>query len=210
VTLVDALEEERLVLADLLEGLTPEQWRAQTLCAAWDVHQMAAHLVAPVDGSTGLLLRLTVRSRFSPDRLGLLVTDHFAGLGDAELVARLRAHARTDFAPPLVGLLGPYTDALVHGEDIRVPLGIGDDRPPQRWAPSLDFLLSRRARLGFRPAAAPRLTYAATDLAWSHGSGPRVEGPAAALALALTCRTARLDELAGPGARILDAWARSA
>ncbi len=209
-SLVDDLADERLALADLLEGLTPEQWHVQTLCPAWDVHQMAAHLVAPVEGSTGLLLRLMVRSRLSPDRLGLLVTEHFADLPADELVTRLRAHARTELAPPFVGLLGPYTDALVHGEDIRVPLGIRDDRPPQRWAPTLDFLLSRRARLGFLPAAAPRLTYAATDVAWAHGAGPRVEGPAAALALALTRRTPRLDELAGPGVDTLVGWARSA
>ncbi|MDO9457758.1 maleylpyruvate isomerase family mycothiol-dependent enzyme [Nocardioides sp.] len=201
------LADERRALADLLESLTPEQWQTQTLCAAWDVHQMAAHLLAPTEGSTGLLLRLMVRSRGNVDRLGLLVTEHFADLPPEELVARIRANAEVDTAPPFVGMLGPYTDALVHGEDIRIPLGIVDDRPPTRWEPSLDFLLSRRARFGFLPSAAPALTYAATDLTWTRGAGPRVEAPAAALALALTGRAPRLDELVGPGARLLRAFA---
>jgi len=39
------------------------------------------------------------------------------------------------------------------------------------------------------------------------GSGPRVEGPAEALALAITRRPVRLDELSGPGADALREWA---
>ncbi len=40
----------------------------------------------------------------------------------------------------------------------------------------------------------------ASDLDWAHGSGEEVRGPAAALALAMSGRTARLEELSGPGA----------
>lgn len=99
--------------------------------------------------------------------------------------------------------LGRYSDVLIHGEDLRVPLGITDTGAPARWIPTLDFLVSRRARRGFVPGGCPALTYAATDGAWTHGSGPRVEAPAAALALALTRRTPRLDELVGPGSQVL-------
>jgi uncharacterized protein (TIGR03083 family) len=201
------LTAERLALADLLDSLAPEQWEVQTLCPAWTVHQMAAHLVAPIEGSTGLLLRSVARARGNADRLGLLVTEAFADLPSTELVRRLRAGAGQVAAPPFVGILGPVTDALVHGEDIRIPLGLSDPGPAERWRPSLDFLLSRRARFGFLPGAAPRLTYAATDTDWTGGAGPRVEAPAGALALALLRRTPRLDELAGPGAEALRSWA---
>ena len=97
---------------------------------------------------------------------------------------------------------------LVHGEDIRVPLGLADDRPPARWEPSLDFLVGRKARLGFVPGRVPDLWYQATDVEWQHGTADVVSGPAAALALALSGRTARLDELDGPGAEELRRHAR--
>ena len=47
------------------------------------------------------------------------------------------------------------------------------------------------------------VTLQATDTDWSHGSGPVVAGPALALMLAATGRTAVLDELTGPGVAVL-------
>lgn len=205
--LIDLLAGERRALADLLESLTPEQWRARTLCPAWDVHGMAAHLVVPTEFSTREMVGGMVRARGNPDRLAVAMAARRAELSSVELVERLRAGAASTTAPPIVGLLGPYTDTLVHGEDIRVPLGIADDRSPQRWVPVLDFLMSPRARVGFLPSPRPRLTYAATDLTWTGGAGPRVEAPAAALALALMGRTPRLAELVGPGRDVLCSYA---
>jgi hypothetical protein len=43
------------------------------------------------------------------------------------------------------------------------------------------------------------LTISPIDLAWSHGSGPKVEGPGKALVLAMVGRTAALQELSGDG-----------
>jgi hypothetical protein len=39
----------------------------------------------------------------------------------------------------------------------------------------------------------------ATDIDWSYGTGSEVHGPVTALLLAVTGRTARLRDLAGPG-----------
>lgn len=39
VDLIPLAVGERRDLADYLETLTPEQWRAQSLCAEWTVHQ---------------------------------------------------------------------------------------------------------------------------------------------------------------------------
>jgi uncharacterized protein (TIGR03083 family) len=205
--LAAALAEERLAIADLFAGLTPEQWRTPTLCPAWDVHEMAAHLTVPIEFSAVELVTTMVRARGNPDRVGLLMADRRAGRTPAELIAALRAGATSRQAPPIVGLLGPYTDALVHLQDVLIPLGLTDDRPAERWRPTLDFLMSWRARIGFLAGARPALRYVATDLDWAHGEGPEVSGPGAALALALLRRTPRLDELTGPGERDLRGWA---
>ncbi|WP_341925277.1 maleylpyruvate isomerase family mycothiol-dependent enzyme [Nocardioides psychrotolerans] len=210
-----ALADERRAIADRLETLTPEQWRVQTLCPAWDVHGLVAHLVVPCDFSTVELVTTMVRARGNPDRLSVLMAARRAERSSAELVALLREKADSRLAPPIIGIVGPYTDALVHQQDILIPLGLTDERPPARWRPSLDFLVSAKARIGFLPGRIPALRYVATDLDWSHdaGSGPQardaVHAPAAALALALLRREPRLDELAGPGAETLREWARA-
>ncbi|MDQ3484883.1 MAG: maleylpyruvate isomerase family mycothiol-dependent enzyme [Actinomycetota bacterium] len=205
----DALADERRATADLLAELSPEQWRVQTLCAAWDVHGMAAHLVVPCDFSTAEMVTTLVRARGNPDRLSLLMAARRATKSADELVALLREKADARLAPPIVGAMGPYTDALVHLQDILVPLGLTDHRPAERWRPSLDFLMGPKARVGFLAGRKPSLRYVATDLSWSHGDGPVVEAPAAALALALLRRTPRLEELDGLGEATLQAWARA-
>lgn len=202
-----ALADERRAIADRLEVLTPEQWRTPTLCPAWDVHGMAAHLVVPTEFSAVEMVVGLAKARFSPDRLSVAMAAKRARLPSSELVARLRDNADSRSAPPIVGILGPYTDALVHAQDMWIPLGLDDDRPAERWRPSLDFLVSRKATVGFLPKPAPDLWYQATDLEWQHGAGPVVSGPGAAIALALLGRTPRLDELDGPGADTLRTFA---
>jgi hypothetical protein len=60
--------------------------------------------------------------------------------------------------------------------------------------------------MGFPFQARRRLSglrLAATDVPWSVGDGPAVEGPIAALLLLLTGRSAALGELSGDGVPLL-------
>ena len=67
--------------------------------------------------------------------------------------------------------------------------------------------------LRFAPGAPPigaakrlrGLTLAATDLPWTTGKGPAVEGPGEALLMAMAGRPAALPELFGPGLATLAA-----
>lgn len=203
----DDLAVERRAIADRLEALSPEQWEVQTLCPAWDVHGLAAHLTVPCTFSTREMVTGLVRARGNPDRLSILLAERRAEQSPAQLIAVLREKAEARKAPPIVGALGPYTDALVHLHDILIPLGLSDDRPAERWRPSLDFLVSPRARVGFVAARLPGVRLVASDLDWAHGEGPAVQAPAEALALAIMRRTPRLDALKGPGADVLRSWA---
>ena len=200
---------ERCALADLLETLTPEQWATPSLCRSWTVRHVAAHVMAGPTGSIAGFLRAMVRARGSFARANHLLADQRAQLPTTSLVADLREHAGSRFTPPGLDWHAPLTDLLVHRLDITVPLGLDHGRPLEPWADALDLLVSRRASPGFIPRGLPELTYVATDLDRSRGAGPRVEGPAEALALAISRRPARLDELAGPGAEALRTWARS-
>ena len=40
-----AVAEERLVLAEVLAGLTPQQWETPSLCGAWTARAVATHLL---------------------------------------------------------------------------------------------------------------------------------------------------------------------
>jgi hypothetical protein len=47
------------------------------------------------------------------------------------------------------------------------------------------------------------VSLAASDVAWSTGSGPQVKGPLVALLLAMSGRKAALDTLVGDGVEVL-------
>jgi hypothetical protein len=38
------LEQQRLAIADMLDGLSAEQWESPSLCAGWRVRDVAAHV----------------------------------------------------------------------------------------------------------------------------------------------------------------------
>lgn len=200
---------ERRDLADLLEQLTPQQWAAPSLCQGWSVKDVGIHvMVGPTAtrteaGRTMLLSRGDVA-----EAMDRMVRERASWSTD-QVVATLRERADSRFSPPVVGWRGPLTDIRVHTLDITVPLGIGTERSAEGWSLVLDFLVSRRARIGFVPGGRPALSYVAPDIGWSHGAGPRVAGPAADLALALCRRPAGLARLEGPGLASLTAWVDS-
>jgi uncharacterized protein (TIGR03083 family) len=204
----DLIATERRALADLVEGLTDEQLRTPSLCGKWTVKDVAAHVMVGPTSSTADLVKALLKARGSFDAASEHLVDRRRSLSQAEVVALLRDHAESHFSPPTMDWHAPLTDVLVHREDVVVPLGLPSDRPAEPWQHSLDFLVTKKARTGFVPGRLPELTYAATDLEWSHGSGPVVSGPAAALGAAMCGRSAVLDRLAGPGAGTLAAWLR--
>lgn len=197
---------ERRALADLLETLTPAQWGRPSLCAGWSVQDVATHLMIgptspPAEAGQAVLAARGNIGR-AMDAMVLARRDR----STEQVVADLREHADSVFAPPVVGWRGPLTDIRLHTLDITVPLGLTLEVDPAGWPLVLDFLVSWRARVGFVPAGRPRLTYEATDVDWRHGAGDSVAGPAMALAMALGRRPVALQHLAGPGVERFRGW----
>ena len=192
---------ERRALADDLEGLTPERWQTPSLCAGWTVHDVLAHMVATAKETPLGFFGGLIRSGFSMSRFteGRIAAER-AG-GPAATLRAFRAVETSTSAPPgpTLSWLG---EALVHAEDIRRPLGIRHEYPVDAATAVTAFYAGSNVLIGGRRRVAG-LTLRATDTDWSIGSGPLVEGPAAALMLATTGRTAALDELTGPGVETL-------
>jgi uncharacterized protein (TIGR03083 family) len=203
VNVPDAIADERRDIADLVDALSPAQLDTPSLCGDWTVRHVAGHLLAAIAAPASALLALTVRSGFRLHRANARLAVQMADRPAADLAAALRAHADRRFEPPVVGFPGQLTDLQVHGQDMRRPLGLPHRLRPERLRVSLDFLTGGRA-VGFTPRRRiAGLSFAATDLDWSAGTGPLLSGPAEALMMALTGRTVALDDLDGPGAPVL-------
>ena len=201
----EAARLNRLLAADLFEGLTQEQWRTPSLCAGWTVREVAAHLVPPAGGFKLLgLLGQLVKYRGNLDRMVDEETRKQSLTPTTELVRLLRERADVRLKPPVTGAAGPMTDTAIHLRDAAEPLGLDVSGPPQRWRPALDFLVSKSASHGFiPPERLAGLRLRATDLDWGWGSGAEVTGTAEAIAMTISGRRAYLDRVHGPGSALL-------
>jgi uncharacterized protein (TIGR03083 family) len=202
-----AIAAQRRALADVLDGLTPEQWTAPSLCREWNVHELVGHLVVPFQTSMVRVVLEMARARGDFSRANVALARRAALASPAELVATLRANADSRFTPPGHDWHAPLTDTYVHTQDICIPLGLVAPADSTQWPVILDFLLTRKARGAFVAGRLPDVRLEATDVDWSAGEGPRVSGPGAALATTVLGRTALSGRLEGPGRARLRAWA---
>jgi len=193
------IDEQRESLADLVASFTPEQWTTPSLCDGWQVGDVAAHLTLAQVGPLWAAVEM-LRARGSFNRMIRDTALRAAGQEPAVYADRLRAMVGSRRKAPGVSRLEPLTDALVHGQDMAVPLGI--DRPVP--ADAAATCAQRCYDMGFPFGARRRLRglrLVATDTDWSVGEGRVVEGPVRALLLLVAGRTtAALPALTGPGA----------
>jgi uncharacterized protein (TIGR03083 family) len=119
----------------------------------------------------------------------------------AEIIERLRATVSTTNGPPapVTTMLG---EIIVHGEDIRRPLGEHADPSPEAVTACLGMYSTANFPVGTKKRI-NGLRLVASDLAWFLGDGPEVSGPGLALLVAMTGRSAGLDQLEGDGLAIL-------
>ena len=93
-------------------------------------------------------------------------------------------------------------EAVIHGEDIRRPLGLSRDIPEASLVAVADFYKGSNLIVGAkRRISGLRLN--ASDVSWSAGAGPEVTGSLASLILAMTGRKEVLPELSGEGVATL-------
>jgi uncharacterized protein (TIGR03083 family) len=194
----------RLAFADMVAGLGERQLSAPTLCAGWDVRVLTAHMLLPFEMTFTRFAVASLRHGGSTARTVDAVTRRIARRPVRDLVAELRSNAHTHVAPRRVGPEAQLVETAVHLRDVARPLALDVDVPLAHWRAVLDYLVSP----GVAPAVMPRrrlegLAPRATDLAWRHGSGEDLAGPAEAIAMALTGRSVALDQLLGPGRVVL-------
>lgn len=201
------IHAERAELADLIAGLTAEQWRAPSLCSGWSVGVLAAHILAAAEQTPGHFVGGILSSglRFN----AFMDKDARARgtLTPVQVAERLNARTNTTNKPPAPtqAMLG---EVVIHGEDLRRPLGLRHDSPAEALNACLESATKANFPVGGKKRIAG-LTLVATDTGWSVGSGPDVRGPATDLLLAMTGREAGLAGLAGAGLETFASRVRS-
>ncbi len=209
-----AQAHERRELANVLETLSVEQWATASLCGAWTVRGVAGHLLMPLVEPIPKFLLTMLSTGLNFDKANVKLSNGVAERPTSEIVAGLRDHADRRFAPPGLGAISPLTDLVIHGQDIRRPLGLERTFP----AGTIELVLDRVAggSKGFVPKSRVQgLRFEATDIDWSAGPEPGssvagssvasqlVTGTAEAMLLSIAGRTVALDDLAGDGVATL-------
>jgi uncharacterized protein (TIGR03083 family) len=192
---------ERGALADDLAGLTASQWDTPSLCAGWTVRDIVAHLSATAALNPATFFVNMVKAGFNFDRFANGQIARRRGPDPAATLSRFRGLQNSTSAPP-----GPKTswlgEVVVHGADVRRPLGIPHKYPPGAVREAIDFYKGSNLLIGSKKRV-DGLALAASDDDWQHGHGERVEGPLLSLLLAMTGRGVACDDLTGPGVQTL-------
>ena len=98
-----------------------------------------------------------------------------------------------------MGPEAPLADIVMHGQDIRRPLGIKREIPEHITRTILDLLVTKKGKFAWPKGGLDGLRFDATDMAWTSGTGPTVSGHSEALLMSIGGRGAALDDLEGEG-----------
>lgn len=182
--------------------LTDEQWATPSLCAAWTVRDVIAHLGTTTRTSVPRLLRAALRARGSFDRMEVdLAAEQVAAHTTAELVAQLRESADSTRRIPGSGPMDPLMDLVIHAQDVARPLGRPYTSPPDVVAACLAYVAVNKFMGAPQRLVGVRLV--STDTGWTLGDGAELRGPDIDLLLAVAGRRAGLAALDGPGVAVV-------
>ncbi len=193
------VHEERRALAADLDHLEEQAWRTASLCPEWDVHDVLAHLVDSARTTRLGFARRMLVARMDFDRDNADGVRRERRPDPRATLDAFRAVEQLTCTPP-APLATRLVEAVVHGEDIRRPLGVGRGYPQAAVLSALAHQLRTGAAMGGGRERVAGWELVATDASLVHGTGPRVEGPALELLLAASGRPARRHELSGAGA----------
>lgn len=191
--LTELIRTERLAFIDLLESLTEDQWQTPSLCSAWTVEHVAAHLAwAPVSGPLEMV-PAALRAGFRTNRLIADTAVRWTARGRPAMLDQLRKNVGSDAKPLGVPPVAALADAVVHGLDVRVPLGLHRDVDPEAFRLIADWTVTSRWPMTVPVGGNVRKRLRGTrlvaiDADWAWGEGAEVREPADMILLRLLGR----------------------
>lgn len=196
------VHDERHALVADLASLSDEQWATPSLCAGWTVEDVVAHVVDTARTSRWRFLRELALARFDFDRQNQRGMERYRGATPAETLDGLRAAVELRLTPP-APLVTRSVEAIVHGEDVRRPLGLTRAYDTDAVVASFGWQARTSAAMGGAKSLLEGIAVRASDADLVHGEGAEVTGPALELLLASCGRAVALDALSGPGVATL-------
>src|SRR5258707_229507 len=117
------IHAERAALAADLAAVPDERWTTPSLCGQWTVREVLAHMTAAAVQTPPKFFAKMLAAGLRFQKMAARDVDRNLGAGPKETLARFKAHINDTTAPPgpVITWLG---ETIVHGEDIRRPLGI--------------------------------------------------------------------------------------
>ena len=189
---------EREALISDLERLPDAAWDEASLCEGWTVHDVVAHLVDSARTTRARFIVGLALARFDFDRQNHRGIRRERRDSPRETLERLRDVAGRTSTPP-AALDSRIVEEVVHGEDIRRPLGLTRAYPLEAVVRALHLQARTSVKLGGAKEIVTAVRVTATDSDVSVGAGPLVSGPTLSLLLALSGRRVALGDLDGPG-----------
>ena len=191
------IHAERAEMTETLASLSPDQWAASSWCDGWSVQVTAGHILAAAEQTPLSFYRKMIAAGFRFNVFADRDARQLAAVGPEELVRRLRARTSTTNHPPapVMAMLG---EIVVHGEDIRRPLGLAHQSPEAALVALADSYRKTNLLIGAKRRSAG-LRLRATDVAWVRGEGPEVAGPLISLIVAMAGRKGAQSDLTGDG-----------
>lgn len=195
-------------IGTLLEELSDEDFDTPSLCEGWAVRDVLGHVSMGHTVSTSSMLLLLAKHGFNmPKASRIESATQFAGKSGDDIRrfwsdVMVAQHPRKGFAKVVPARAG-FMDLIVHNQDIRRPTGRNRVIPSERMVRALE-LSHTEGGPGFNPKKnVAGLRLVASDIGWSAGDGPSIEGPGEAVVMAAAGRPAALADLEGDGVEVL-------
>jgi uncharacterized protein (TIGR03083 family) len=190
---------ERAALIDFLDTIGEAQWEVPSLCDGWTVHDVLAHLVDTAKMTRLRFVGRLVSARFDFDHDNARGVARERGATPQESLQRFRDVAHRTSTPP-APLDTRLVEAVVHGEDIRRPLGASHAYAAAAVERALRLQARTTTSFGGGKQRVAGLSLVPDDAGFTIGDGPAVTGTAVSLLLAASGRSVALADLDGPGA----------
>lgn len=200
-TVWNHVQQQRRELAGTLATLADEEWATASLCPAWTVRDVAAHVISVPQLTLGPFLAACIRGGFRFNRVALLDAQRRGQAPVAEILAQYERYDGSRVKTPFVSDLEPLIDVLVHTQDILRPLGRSHEMPVDAAAVAADRALRLGMFLGRPRLKGVRLV--AVDADWSHGAGPEVRAPMQELLMLCAGRAADAALVEGEGRELV-------
>ena len=192
----------------LLHELDDDAFDTPSLCDGWAVRDVLGHMgLGHTTPMTAMLVRIG-RYAFNVTKASFTESKTLFAGKDADEIRRfwdevmVARHPRQGISK-LIPAKSGFLDHLVHNQDIRRPTGKQRTIPEARLHRALQLVRAEASPLFNSRRNVSGLKLSASDIGWTAGDGPAVQGPGEAIVLAAAGRKAALADLDGDGVATL-------